>query len=430
MRRKYWIWASFAVVALGAAGLVMRARSHTEGSARPMGSGSPGGAPSGSAAPEDRVVSVVLAPVEARDMPIYLEGLGTVIAFNTVTIKAQVEGRLDKVLFQEGQDVKKGMQLAQIDPRPFTIQLHTAEAALARDQATLTGRKRALDRSLALLKEGLATQQQVDADQSAVDQAVAVLKGDHAQIEAARLQLDYARVIAPIDGVTGVRLVDAGNIVRPSDPNGLVMITQIDPISVLFSLPQDDLPAISKEMAAGTLSVEAWARDGDARIAVGQLALVDNQINVQTATVRLKATFPNPSRALWPNQFVKVRLLLTTRKGARVIPAAAIQRGPQGMFVYVVGADQKAAVRPVQVERSEGDWTIVGGGLEVGEQVVADGQFQLRPGSKVAPKPAGSGAPSAAPRGSAHPQPGPPRPETTASGVLPGAAPSGSGAAK
>lgn len=400
MQRKHWIWATFAILAVVTAALIWRARSKSEGhgmGAAPPGSGRPSasGAPSGSGSPEDRVVSVVLAPVEARDMPIYLEGLGTVAAYNTVTVKPQVEGRIDKVAFTEGQDVKKGDLLVQIDPRPYAIQLHTAQAALARDQALVAGRRRTLERDTALLKEGLATQAQVDDDRSAVEQSEATLKSDYAQIEAARLQLDYARVTAPIDGVTGARLVDAGNVVRPTDPTGLVVITQVDPIAAFFTVPQDELPEIVKEMKAGPLAVEAWDRDGDTKIATGTLVLVDNQINTQTATIRLKATFANEGRVLWPNQFVKARLLLTTRKAARVVPAPAIQRGPQGMFVYVVGPDQRAAVRPVQVERTEGETTIVASGLEVGEQVVADGQFQLRPGSRVAAKPAGSGAPRA-----------------------------------
>jgi multidrug efflux system membrane fusion protein len=436
MQRKIWIWAVLAVLALGVVGLVLRARAKTMAHAGPPGSGAPGGgpAPSGSASPEDRVVSVVLTTVEARDMPIYLEGLGSVSAFNTVTVKPQVEGRIDKVAFKEGQDVKKGDLLVQIDPRPYTILLHTAQAALARDQATLAGKKRTFERDSALLKEGLATQALVDDDRTAVETAEAVLKSDYAQIENARLQLDYARVTAPLDGVTGARLVDAGNVVRPGDPTGLVVITQVDPIAVFFSLPQDDLPEISKEMAQGKLTVEAWDRDGTSKIATGELVLIDNQINAQTATIRLKATFENADRRLWPNQFVKARLLLATRKGARVVPAAAVQRGPQGMFVYVVGPDMKAAVRPVQVERTEGDQTILASGVNPGDPIVADGMFQLRPGSKVAPKPAGTGGPgprgSGAPAGSGAPGGGPPGGAREAGSGAPAgsAAPAGSGA--
>lgn len=414
MQRKHWIWVSFAVLAVVAAFLIYRARSKTEAHAlAPSGpggapSGGPGlppsGSPSGSASPEERVVPVVLASVEARDMPIYLEAIGTVAAYNTVTVTPQVSGRIDKVAFTEGQDVKKGDLLVQIDPRPFSIQLHTAQAALTRDKAVVDGRKITYDRYAAQLKEGIATQAQVDDAKSALDQATATLQSDYAQIEAARLQLDYARVTAPIDGVTGARLVDAGNVVQANAASGLVVITQVNPIAGFFSLPQDELQGIQKEMATGPLSVEAWDRDGTTLIAKGTVILVDNQINAQTATIRLKASFPNDARALWPNQFVKMRLLLATRKGARVVPAAAVQRGPQGQFVYVVGADQKAAVQPVTIERTEGDLAIVGKGLEPGQQVVVDGIFQLRPGARVAPKPAGSGAPNAGrPQGSGAP---------------------------
>jgi len=304
MRHKPWI-AALVVLGLGATAAVVRWKVWPAPGAT---------APSGSArGADDRVVSVVLVPVELRDMPLHLEGLGTVTAWSTVTVRPQVEGRLDRVAFTEGQDVKKGDLLAQIDPRPYTIQLQTAPAALARDSAQLAGRRRTLDRDLGLQRAGLGTQQQVDDDRSAVEQAEATLKADYAQIAGARLLLDYARVTAPIDGVTGVRLVDAGNVVRPSDPTGLVVITQIDPIAVIFSLPQDDLAAITRHMADGPLTVETLGRDGGARLAAGTLALVDNQINAQTATIRLKAVFPNADRSLWPNQFVKARLLLTTR---------------------------------------------------------------------------------------------------------------------
>lgn len=351
--------------------------------------------------PDARVVPVVAVTVAQRDIPIYLEGLGSVIASSTVTVKSQVDGRLDRVAFREGQEVKKGDLLAQIDSRPFDLQLHQAEAALARDQAQLRGKQVSLDRDTALRKDGLATQQQVDDDRAAVEQLTATTQADRVQIENAQLMRGYARITSPIDGVTGVRLIDAGNIVRQSDPTGLVVITQIDPIAVLFTLPQDDLPRVAKQMAEGPITVEARSRDGEVVLGAGQVALIDNQINQTTATIRLKALFPNPTRALWPNQFVKARVLLMTKKAAVVVPAAVVQRGPQGTFAYVIGPDQKVAVRPVQVESVEGDSAIIAQGLDVGEQVVADGQYQLRPGSRVAPKqpdaPRGKPAPSGAP---------------------------------
>ena len=348
----------------------------------------------------DRVVPVVAVPVAQRDMPVYLDGLGNVLASATVTVRAQVDGRLDRVAFREGQEVHRGDLLAQIDPRPFQNQLHTGEAALARDRAQLLGAKHNLDRYTEMAKEGLAGSQQVDDQRVSVAQLEATTRGDQVVIDSARLQLDYARVTAPIDGVTGVRLVDQGNIVRASDPTGLVVITQVDPIAVIFTLPQDDLPRISKQLAQGEVVVEAMSRDGGTRLATGKLALVDNQINQATATLRLKALFDNPQRALWPNQFVKTRLLLSTRKGALVIPAAVVQRGPQGTFAYVVGPDQKAVLRPIQTEGTEGELAVVTSGLTVGEQVVVDGQSQLRPGSKVSTRPV-DGAPGA-PEGKDH----------------------------
>ncbi len=225
---------------------------------------------------------------------------------------------------------QEGDLLAQIDPRPFLAKLHQAEAALARDRALLRGHKQALDRFLALQKDGLATQTQVDDAKAAADQDTATLQADQALIEAARLDVDYARITAPADGVTGVRLIDAGNVVRAGDTTGLVVIAEVDPIAVLFTLPQDDLPQIAAAMAEGKIHVEARSRDGEKKLAEGELALVDNQINAATATIRLKATFTNHDKALWPNQFVKARLLLTTRKGAKVVPASVVQRGPQG----------------------------------------------------------------------------------------------------
>lgn len=334
----------------------------------------------------DRVVPVVTTPVVQRDVPIYLDGLGNVVASATVTVRAQVDGRLDRVAFREGQEVRAGDILAQIDPRPFMNQLHQAEAALARDRAQLANAKVTLDRNVALHREGLASQQQIDDARAQVAQIDATTRADAAQIEAAQLNLDYARVRAPIDGVTGVRLVDAGNVVRTADPTGIVVITALDPVAVIFTLPQDDLPRIQRQLADGPITVEALARDGATKLATGKLALVDNQINQATATIRLKAMFDNPQKVLWPNQLVKTRLLLTTRAGALVIPAAVVQRGPQGTFAYVVNAEQKAEVRPIKIDAGEGDTVMVTSGLTAGEQVVVDGQYQLRPGAKVAPR--------------------------------------------
>ncbi len=345
------------------------------GSAAPAGASSgPGGA---------RVVPVLTATVEKKDVPVWLEGLGTTAAFKQVLVRPQVDGRLDTVNFKEGQVVTRGELLAEIDPRPFSVQLHQAEGALARDQATLLGAKMNLDRYKQLRKDNLVAQQQVDDQAATVGQSEGAVKMDEAQVESARLNLDYARVKSPLDGVVGVRLVDPGNIVHAADPTGIVIVTQLDPAAVFFTLPQDDLAAVSGALAAGDLVVEAWSRDGLQRLSVGKLAVVDNQINQTTSTLKLKAILPNPKRLLWPNQFVKARLLISTEKNALVIPAAAVQRGPQGTFVYLVGGDNIAQPSNVKVDLVTGDLAVIARGVQAGDQVVIEGQNQLRPGTQV-----------------------------------------------
>jgi len=337
----------------------------------------------------NRPVPVVAAPVQKRDVPIYLDGLGNVTAFRTVTVRSQVDGRLDQVLFTEGQQVRKGDLLARIDPRPFQNQLKQAEGALARDRAQLAAAKVNLDRFKTLADKKLIAAQQADDQGALVGQLAGAVEVDQGQIDAARLNLDYANIRSPIDGVTGLRLVDPGNVVHASDQNGLVLITQLDPIAVIFSLPQDELPRVMAQLQQGQLPVEAWSRDGAQKLASGVLALVDNQINSATATMRLKAVLPNPQRLLWPNQFVKSRLLLTVRKDALVVPSTVPQRGPEGLFAYVIQPDQTVQPRPIEVEIAEGDVAVIARGLNEGERVVADGQNQLRAGAKVAPRPAG-----------------------------------------
>ena len=346
----------------------------------------------------NRTIPVLTADVAQRDVPVVLEGLGSVSAFYTVTVKAQVGGRIDRVAFKEGQAVKKGDLLIQIDPRPFAIQLEAAQAALARDEANLKNSKLNADRYKTLSEQNLIAVQQYTDQQSAVDQLVAQLASDRSQIDSARLNLDYAHIISPIDGVTGVRLVDPGNFVQPTDTTGLVVVTQLDPIAVFFTLPEDDLTPINEAMAAGELGVDALSRDGDKPLGRGKLTVIDNEINQATATLKLKAVFDNPTHLLWPNQFVKARLQLSTRKNALVVPAAVVQHGPQGTFAYVVKADNTVEARPVTLAATQGDLAVIGTGLTAGEQVVVDGQAQLRPGSKVLPKPAA--AASAKPGGS------------------------------
>ncbi len=337
-----------------------------------------------------RAVPVLPATVVRRDVPVYLEGIGNVVAYKTVTVRSQVDGRLMQVLFREGQAVRKGEVLAQIDPRPFQVQLHQAEGALARDRAQLENSNLMVKRDKELVGKKLIAQQQLDSDQAVAGQTEGTVRMDQAAIESARLNLDYARITSPVDGVTGVRLVDPGNVVHAADPGGIVVVTQLDPVAVLFNLPQDELPRISDEMARGKLGVQVYGRDGATALGKGELELIDNQINQATSTLRLKAIVPNPERHLWPNQFVKARLLLTTHKGALVVPASALQRGPDGTFVYVIGADQTVTVRSVQAVSPTSDLAIVDKGLSEGEIVVADGQNQLRPGSKVSVRESGS----------------------------------------
>ncbi len=339
-----------------------------------------------------RVIPVVAAAVQRRDVPIYLDGLGNVTAFKTVTVRSQVDGLLQEVLFREGQPVKSGEILARIDPRPFLNQLRQAEGALARDTAQLQAAKVNLERYKQLAAKKLIPQQQADDQAAMVGQLEGTVQVDRATIQSAKLSLDYASIKSPIEGVSGVRIVDPGNLVHASDTNGLVVITQLDPITVLFSLPQDELPRVMRELQAGQMTVEAWSRDGSQKLSTGQLALVDNQINAATATLRLKAVFPNPQRLLWPNQFVKARLLLTTRKDALVVASTVPQRGPDGTFAYVIQQDQTVQPRNIEIDHTEGEMAIVAKGLTEGEQVVVDGQNQLRAGSKVAARQAGQPA--------------------------------------
>jgi len=340
----------------------------------------------GAAQQQQRAIPVTTGTVQQRDLPIYLDGLGTVIAAKTVTVRPQVDGRLDAVLFREGQVVRRGQVLAQIDPRPFQVQLKQAEGARDRDAAQLKTARLTLARNQDLLNRKLIAPQDVDNAAATVGQFEGAVRIDQAQIDSAKLNLDYARITSPIDGVTGVRLVDPGNLVHASDVSGIVVLTQLDPISVLFTLPQDNLPQVAQQMELGTLSVEAWSRDGNTKLATGELLLIDNQINQNTATMRLKATFANPQRVLWPNQFVKARLLVSVRKGALVIAATAVQRGPDGTFVYVVGPDDTVQARKVEVDLTQGDILSIAKGLQAGEVVVTDGAAALRPGAKIAPR--------------------------------------------
>ncbi len=339
--------------------------------------GPPGGGRSGPRA------NPVVTPARRGDIPVYLSGLGAVSAFNSVTIRSRVDGQLVKVAFQEGQFVKEGDLLAEIDPRPFQVQLEQAEGQMARDLATLNDAKAILARSRTLFEEQVIAKAQVETQTATVAQIEGSIKADQATINNARLMLTFCRIVAPISGRIGLRIVDQGNMVRANDPNGLVVIAQLQPISVLFTIPEDNLPSVLKRMNAGaSLEVDAYDRDGKVKLAAGTLQTVDNQIDSTTGTSRLKAVFPNQDGALFPNQFVNARWLLERKRGSTIVPAAAVQRGPQGAFIYVI-KDSTVEVRPVKVGISEGNDVSIEEGIEPDEQVVIDGADRLQEGMKV-----------------------------------------------
>jgi multidrug efflux system membrane fusion protein len=328
-------------------------------------------------------VPVTAGLAQRQDVAIFLNGLGTVQAFNTVTLKARVDGQLDKVLYTEGQDVKEGDVLVQIDPRPFQAQLAQALAAKAKDEALLANAQLDLQRFSNLATREFASRQSVDTQRALVAQYQAALQGDQATIDNARVQLGYATITAPITGRTGMRLVDKGNIVHANDTNGLVVLTQLQPISVVFTLPQDMLDEITREMARGQLKVLAYKRDDTSKLGEGTLSLIDNQIDAATGSIRLKATFANADNALWPGQFVNARLMLKVQKDAITVPAQVVQRGPKGTFAYVIKQDDTVELRPVKLGQTREGTAIIEEGLAAGERVVVDGQYKLRAGTRI-----------------------------------------------
>ncbi|MCK1316604.1 efflux RND transporter periplasmic adaptor subunit [Bradyrhizobium sp. 23] len=328
-------------------------------------------------------VPVVSGTVLSREVPIYLRGVGTVIAFNNVIIRSQITGQLTKISFTQGQTVKNGDVLAEIDPRPYQAQLDQAIANRDRDQAQVENAEANLNRYTPLAKNGWASTQLVDTTKAQVAQLQAMVKYDEGVIEQAKTNLSYTRLTSPIDGVTGIRQIDIGNIIHPTDQNGLVDVTQIQPISLLFSLPQTDFVDINRRMADGPLKVLAYAQDDTTKLDEGQLDLVDNQIVQTTGTIRLRASFPNAKRNLWPGELVNARLLLETRHDGLTLAASAVQQGPKGAYVWVIGTDQTVQPRPIEVSDLGGGKVLIRTGLQPNEKVVLDGQYRLQQGVRV-----------------------------------------------
>jgi len=328
-------------------------------------------------------VPVVAGTVMSHDVPIYLRGVGTVIAYNTTVVRSQIQGQLVNIAFIEGQTVKTGDLLAEIDPRPYQAQLQQVTANRARDQAQLDNALANLGRYTDLERKGFASSQLSDTQKAQVEQLQAAIKADDALIAQAEVQLSYTRLTSPISGVTGVRQIDIGNIIHPTDPNGLVVVTQVEPISLLFTLPQADLPEIQAQMAKGALKVLAYSQDDRIELDEGTLLLINNQIAQTTGTIQLKATFANTRHRLWPGQLVNARLLLETRKDGLTVPAAAVQQGQTGAYVYAIAPDGTAHVRPVTVAQISEGQALIDTGLQANETVVVDGQYRLTEGTRV-----------------------------------------------
>jgi membrane fusion protein, multidrug efflux system len=328
-------------------------------------------------------IAVEMAAVAQADVPVYLQGLGTVQAYYTVTVTARVDGELQKIAFTEGQTVKKGDLLAQIDPRPNQAAYEQAVAVKAKDIALLENAKRDVERYKILQPQDLASKQTVDTARATVDQLSAQVNVDQAIIDNAHTQLDYTHIVSPINGRTGIRLVDPGNIVHAADTTGIVVVTQLQPISVIFTLPEEDLSVISAALSAGVVKVVTVSRDGGHELDEGTLSLIDNEISQATGTARLKATFSNEKNTLWPGQYVNARVLVRTDRNALTLPSSAVQRGPDGPFTYVVKSDSTVEARPLEIGDDSGGVTVVKKGLALNERVVTTNQYRLQPGTHV-----------------------------------------------
>jgi multidrug efflux system membrane fusion protein len=402
MKSHRWVW-FFAIVAVVVLGFwyfrYVRTSTAAQGGGQtavgPGGGSSTKGQGRGPGAGGAFVVPVVVAPAQKGDLPVYFNGIGTVTAFNTVTVRSRVDGQIVKINFTEGQMVRQGDDLVDIDPRPYQVQLEQTEGQLAKDQAQLRDVQVDYERYQLLYKEGVIPKQQVDTQQAQVGQYEGAIKSDQGAIDNAKLQIIYSHITAPISGRIGLRLVDIGNIVHAADQNGLLVITQLQPIAVIFTLPQDQLPpVVAKLRNGGQLSVDAYDRDNTMKIASGKLLTIDNQIDTTTGTYKLKAVFSNEDNQLFPNQFVNVHLLVDTKKNLVIVPTPAIQRGPQGTYVYVVQPDNTVKIQNVTMGLTADNATGISSGLSAGDIVVTDGQDKLQDGSKVNPSTSSTGSSS------------------------------------
>src|SRR5271169_6550416 len=331
-------------------------------------------------------VPVGVAAVKQGDFNVYLNGLGSVEGFYTVSLKTRIDGQIMQVNFNEGQDVKKGDLLIVIDPRPYDVALQQAQANLQKDEAQLNNAKAQYERNKVLYEQGVVAKQDLDTLQASFGTFEGTIASDKAAIENAKLNLTYCYIKSPIDGRIGLRQVDPGNYVTAAGGTAMVVITQLHPIAVIFTLPEDQLQTVREHMRQGALEVDAYSRDDQTKLATGKLLTIDNQIDQTTGTAKLKSIFDNPDNSLWPNEFVNARLLLETRKNAVTVPASAVQRGPEGSFTYVVDSNNTVQMRPVQLALTQGATVVIASGLQSGERVVTDGQEKLQAGSRVAPQ--------------------------------------------